>query len=139
MSLILFPGESFFRFSLSWKVSFSSPASHCQPNTFTPPPPDIYATHIHPKLPNMEDNDKDQADAVEQALDIDYHVDQALYSHILPKALILLTEEDLDSSMDFEPEYGEGDYKNDEGEEDGGGGGMIFPFLDSAKTTGEGW
>ena len=79
MILISFPGESFFRFfSLSWQVSFSPPAAHRQPNPFnTPTTPNIYATHITPKLPNMEDNDEEQVNDVEQAFDLDYNVTQA--------------------------------------------------------------
>ena len=62
--------------------------------------------HISPKLTNMEDNDKYQADAIEQAFDLDYDVAQAFCSHIVPKAVILFTGEAPDNIMDFETEDG---------------------------------
>ena len=51
----------------------------------------------------MEDNDEEQADAVEQALNLDYDVAQAFCLHIVPKAVLLFTGEALDNGMDFEP------------------------------------
>ena len=63
----------------------------------------------------MKDNAEDQANAVEQAFDLDYDVAQALYSHIAPKAVLLFMEEALDDGMDFEPDYGEGDNDNGKG------------------------
>ena len=71
----------------------------------------------------MEDNDEEQANAVEQAFDLDYDVAQVFWA--------------LDDGMDFEPEDGEGDNNNDKRGDYEGGGGMGFPFLASAKTTGE--
>ena len=79
---------------------------------------------------------KEQADAIEQASDLDYDVAQAFCSHIVPKAVLLFTGEALNNGMDFEPEDGEGDDNNkggdDEGREETGS-----PFPASAKTTGE--
>ena len=69
----------------------------------------------------MEDNDEENSDAVEKALDLDYHVAQAFYSHTVPKAVLLFTVEALDDSMDFEPKDGEGDDgENEEGYDKGG-------------------
>ena len=63
----------------------------------------------------MEDNDKDHADAIEQAFDLGYDVAQAFCSHIVPKAVLLFTGEALDDGMEFEPEDGEGDNDDHEG------------------------
>ena len=60
--------------------------------------------HIPSKLPNMEDNDEEQADALEQAFDIDYDIAQAFCSHIVPKAVLLFTGEAIGNIMYFEPE-----------------------------------
>ena len=68
----------------------------------------------------MEDMDKKQANAVEQVFDLDYNIDQAFYSHTIPKAVILFTGEALNNSMDFEPEDGEGDYDDKGGDNNGG-------------------
>ena len=65
----------------------------------------------------MEDMDKEQADAVEQAFDLDYNVTQAFCSHIVPKVVLLFTGEAPDNGMDFEPEDGEGDNDGNKGEE----------------------
>ena len=99
-------------FFLSWQVSFSPPAAHRQPNPFNTPSPttttttttDIYATHSSPKLTNMEDNDKEQADTVEKAFDLEYGVALVFCSHIILKAELLLTGEALDNGMGFGPE-----------------------------------
>ena len=40
------------------------------------PPPDIYDMHSPFKLPNMEDNEEGQVDAIEKAFDMDYDVAQ---------------------------------------------------------------
>ena len=72
----------------------------------------------------MEDNDEEQADAIEQVFDLDYDVAQAFWA--------------LDNGMDFEPEDGEGDDDyNNKGGDYKGGGGMVFPFPALVKTTGE--
>ena len=85
----------------------------------------------------MEDNVKDQADAVEKAFDLDYNVAQAFCSHIVPKAVLLFTGEALGDGMDFDPEDGWGvDYGNEVGDKEGGVG-MGSPFPASEKTTGE--
>ena len=47
----------------------------------------------------MEDNVKEQADAVEKAFDMDYNVAQAFCSHIVPKAVLLFAGEALDGGM----------------------------------------
>ena len=60
----------------------------------------------------MEDNDEEQANALEQAFDIDYDIAQAFCSHIVPKAVLLFTGEALDDGMDFEPEDGYFDNNN---------------------------
>ena len=65
VSLILSPGESSLRFFPLSKGVFLTP---CRPSPTHPL--DIYATHIHPKLPNTEDIDE------EQAFDLDYDVAQ---------------------------------------------------------------
>ena len=75
---------------------------------------EIYSTQSPPKLPRMEDNDKEQDDAVEQAFDLDYNVAQAFCSHIVPKTVLWFTGEAHDVGMDFELEDGEGD-DDDEG------------------------
>ena len=94
--------------------------------------------HTPPKLTNIEDMDREQAEVVEQAFHMDYDVAQAFCSHIVPKAVICFTEEYPDNGMDFEPEGGEGDKnENGEGGDDRGEGGMGLPFPASAKTTGE--
>ena len=65
--LISFPGESFFRLfpSLDRCLSHTPPpTANPTPSTPPPPPPDIYDTHSPPKLPNMDDNDEEQVDAV---------------------------------------------------------------------------
>ena len=49
----------------------------------------------------MKDNDKEQADTVEQAFDLDYNVAQEFCSHIVPNAVLLFTGEALDDGMDF--------------------------------------
>ena len=74
-----------------------SPPPTVNPTPSTPP--HIYATHIHPKLPNMEDNDRDQAGSVDQAFDLDYGVAQAFYPHTVPKAVLLFTGEALNDGM----------------------------------------
>ena len=56
----------------------------------------------------MEDNDEEQADAVEQAFNMYYNVAQAFYSHIVPTAVLLFTGEALDDGIEFEPVVGEG-------------------------------
>ena len=53
----------------------------------------------------MEDMEEEQADAVEQAFDLDY-VAQAFCSHIVPKAVLWFTGEDIENGMDFELENG---------------------------------
>ena len=114
--MILFPGESFFRFPPLLTGVFLTP--NCPPPTH-PPPTDIYDTHIPPKLTNMEDMDKEQADAVEQVFDLDYDVAQAFCSYIVPKVVLLFTGEAPKDRIDFEPEDGEGDDDdNDEGGDD---------------------
>ena len=85
----------------------------------------------------MEDNDEEQADAVEQAFDLDYDVAQTFCSHIVPKAVLLFTGEALNNGIFFEPEDGEGYGDDGEGGDDEGGGGMGSPFPASEKTTGE--
>ena len=79
----------------------------------------------------MEDNEEEQADAVEQVFDLDYDVAQAFCSHIVTKAVLLFTGEALDYGMDFEPEDKEGDDDNK------GRVGMDSPFPTSAKAMGE--
>ena len=51
----------------------------------------------------MEDMDEEQADAVEQAFELDYDVAQEFCSHIVPKAVLLFVGEALDDGVDFEP------------------------------------
>ena len=80
----------------------------------------------------MEENEEEQADAIEQGFDLDYDGAQAFCSHIVPKTVLLFTGQALDDGIDFEPEDLEGD--KDEDEE---GGGMDSPFPASVKTTGE--
>ena len=55
-----------------------------------------------------------QADAVEQAFDLDYNIALVFCSHIVPKVILLFTGEAPKNGMDFEPEDGERDY-NEEG------------------------
>ena len=49
----------------------------------------------------MEDNEKEQADAVDQAFDLYYDVAQEFCSYIAPKAVLLFTGDALDNGMDF--------------------------------------
>ena len=58
---------------------------------------------------------------------MDYDVAQSLCSHIVPKAVLLFTGEALDDGMEFEPEDGEGDDYNNEGGDEEGGGGSLYP------------
>ena len=58
-----------------------------------------------PKLPNMEDMDEEEADALEEAFDHDYDVAQAFRSHIIPNAITWFTGEALDE--DFEVQEGD--------------------------------
>ena len=85
----------------------------------------------------MEDNNEEQADAVEQEFDLDYDIAQAFCSHIVPKAVLLFTVEALNDGMDFEPEDGEGENDDDKGGDDEGGGWTGSPFPALPKTTGE--
>ena len=84
----------------------------------------------------MEDMDEEQANAVEQAFELDYDVAQAFCSHIVPKSVLLFTGEALDTGMDFESEDGEGDEKCEGGDEEGREE-TGSPFPDSVKTIGE--
>ena len=86
----------------------------------------------------MEDNDKDHADAIDQAFDLGYDVAQAFCSHIVPKAVLLFTGEAFGNGMEFEPEDLEGcDNNDDDGEDNKGRGCMGSPFPASEKITGE--
>ena len=67
--------------------------------------------------------------------DLDYDIDQAFCSHIVPKDVLLFTGESLDDGMDFKTEDGEGDGDGNEGGEDKGGGGIDSPFPSLSKTT----
>ena len=92
----------------------------------------------HPLTPNAEDGDKEQADAVEKAFDMDYDVAQAFCSHIIPRVVLLFAGEAPDNCKDFEPDDGEGyDDRDNEGGDDEGGGGKGLPFPASAKIMGE--
>ena len=66
-----------------------------------------------------------------------YNKSLAFCSHIVPKAVHWFTGEAPDVGMDFEPEDGEGDYNDNEGGDNKGGGGMGSPFPELTKTTGE--
>ena len=76
----------------------------------------------------MEDNDEEHSNAVEQAFDLDYDVDQAFCLHIVPRAVLLFTGEAHGNIMEFEPEDGEGEDDNDKGGDNEGGGGMGLNF-----------
>ena len=65
--------------------------------------------HSLPKLPNIYYNDKEQADDVDQAFDLEYNVAQAFCSHIVLKAVLRFTGEAPDTSVDFGLEDGDGD------------------------------
>ena len=96
--------------------------------------------HSPPKLPNMEEMEEEQADALGQAFDLDYDVAQAFCSHIVPKAVLLFTGEALDNDMDFEPKGGEVDNNDEEynkGGYDEGTGETGLPFPVLAKTMGK--
>ena len=84
----------------------------------------------------MEDMDKEQADTVEYAFDLDYDIVQAFCSHIVPKAVIWFTGDPPNIGMYFEPEYGEGE-DNEKGGDDKGRGGMGFPCPALENMTGE--
>ena len=81
--------------------------------------------------------EKEQADAVEQAFNMDCKVAQEFFSHTVPIVVLLFMGEAPDDGMEFEPEDREG-YKNEGyGGDDDGGGGMVLPLTALAKTTGE--
>ena len=89
---------------------------------------------IPPKIPSMDQMDEEEADAVEQAFDMDYDVAQAFRSHIVPKAALWFTGEALDEGFDM-PEGME--WPGEEGAGEGGapaaaaggeGGGARGPF-----------
>ena len=74
-----------------------------------------------PKIPTMDEMDEEEADAIEQAFDVDYDVAQAFRSHIIPKAALWFTGEALDEGFDI----AEGEWPGEEeggDDEDGGGG-----------------
>ena len=85
--------------------------------------------HSTPKLPNMEDNDREQADAIEKSFDLDYDVAQAFCSHTVPKAVLLFMGKALEDGMEFEPEDGEGYNNDNKGGEDKEGSGMGFTLF----------
>jgi len=72
-----------------------------------------------PKIPTMDEMDEDEADAIEQAFDVDYDVAQAFRSHIIPKAALWFTGEALDEGFDIaDSEWpGEGDGNEGDGDE----------------------
>lgn len=57
-----------------------------------------------PKLPNMEDMDEEDVDALEEAFDHDYDVAQAFRSHIIPNAVAWFTGEALDNEFEIPDE-----------------------------------
>ena len=67
-----------------------------------------------PKIPTMDEMDEDEADAIEQAFDLDYDVAQAFRSHIVPKAALWFSGEALDEGFDIP----EGEWPG--GEDEGG-------------------
>ena len=67
---------------------------------------------------------------------MDYHVAQALCSHIVPKAVLLFTGEALDDVMDFELEDLYGEDNNDKGVDNERGGGMGFALSGLGKDGG---
>ena len=67
----------------------------------------------------MEYMDEEQVDSVEQAFNLDYDVAQAFCSHVVPKTVLLFMGESHNDGMYFEPEYGEGDYGNTGGKQQG--------------------
>ena len=74
-----------------------------------------------PKIPTMDEMDEEEADAIEQAFDVDYDVAQAFRSHIIPKAALWFTGEALDEGFDI----AEGEWPGEEeggDDEDGDGG-----------------
>jgi nucleosome assembly protein 1-like 1 len=73
-----------------------------------------------PKIPTMDEMDEEEADAIEQAFDVDYDVAQAFRSHIIPKAALWFTGEALDEGFDI----AEGEWPGEEegNDEDGDGG-----------------
>ena len=54
----------------------------------------------------MEDMEKEQANVVDQAFDLDYDVVQAFCSHIVPKVVLLFTGETPNNGTDFELDNG---------------------------------
>ena len=81
-----------------------------------------------PKLPNMDDMDEEEADALEEAFDHDYDVAQAFRSHIIPNAVIWFTGEALDE--DFEIQEGANDTLGVAQDADSGN---ISPFPPSVN------
>ena len=53
-----------------------------------------------PKLPEMQDIDEEEADAIEEAFDHDYDVATQFRSYIIPKAVLWFTGEAMESALD---------------------------------------
>jgi hypothetical protein len=52
-----------------------------------------------PKLPDVEDIDEEEADAIEEAFDHDYDVAQQFRSHIIPKGVLWFTGEAMNEAL----------------------------------------
>lgn len=52
-----------------------------------------------PKLPDVEDIDEEEADAIEEAFDHDYDVAQQFRSHIIPKGVLWFTGEAMNDAL----------------------------------------
>ena len=73
-----------------------------------------------PKIPTMDEMDEEEADAIEQAFDVDYDVAQAFRSHIIPKAALWFTGEALDEGFDIAEGEWPGEEEGDDEDGDGG-------------------
>ena len=52
-----------------------------------------------PKIPNVEDMNEEEADAIEEAFDHDYEIAQSFRNHIIPKAVLWFTGEALEEEL----------------------------------------
>lgn len=80
-----------------------------------------------PKIPNVEDMNEEEADAIEEAFDHDYEIAQSFRNHIIPKAVLWFTGEALEEELQGFMEGGLSDEQ--EGDEE------SKPTTVSSETT----
>jgi nucleosome assembly protein 1-like 1 len=62
--------------------------------------PSFFHFFIPPKLPEIQDMDEEEADAIEEAFDHDYDVAQQFRSYIIPKAVLWFTGEAMENALE---------------------------------------